>query len=94
VSVAIIRDWQRILDSEAFHHMSQIDGIVAALRCDDDQFDFGLRLLLRGIAARIERGTQRRGGPSGWGTLPCRVDRARGRRGGGSPIRGHGGTEA
>jgi len=24
------------------------------LRCDDDQFDFGLRLLLRGIAARIE----------------------------------------
>ncbi len=54
VSVAIIRDRQRTLDSEAFHHMSQIDDIVAAVRCDDDQFDFGLRLLLRGIAERIE----------------------------------------
>ncbi len=51
VSVAIIRDRQRTLDSEAFHHMSHI---VAAVRCDGDQFDFGLRLLLRGIAERIE----------------------------------------
>ncbi len=44
----------RCWNSEAFHHMSRIDDIVAALRCDDDQFDFGLRVLLRGIAARIE----------------------------------------
>jgi len=52
VSVAIIRDRQRTLNSEAFHHMSQIDDIVAALRCDDDQFDFGLRLLYSGASLR------------------------------------------
>ena len=52
VPVAIIRDRQRTLNSEAFHHTSQIDDIVAALRCDDDQYDFGLRLLYSGASLR------------------------------------------
>jgi hypothetical protein len=29
-----------------------LDDIVAALRCDDDQFDFGLRLLYSGASLR------------------------------------------